>query len=265
MRQKNKLIGFVPTMGCLHAGHLSLVDILRKDNKCDLVVMSIFVNPLQFAPNEDFDKYPRQWERDKELAEGAGVDVIFYPSTEDMYPVNAKTFVEVADMGKVMCGVTRPTHFRGVTTVVAKLLNIVAPHFAAFGQKDAQQFFILRRMVHDLMMDTELIMAPIVRENDGLAMSSRNRYLGKEERAQAVCLSQSLEIAKKLITEGESLSKTVIKKMREHIESHSLAKIDYITVVDTESLLELETVIPSALIAMAVYFGKTRLIDNIIL
>lgn len=264
MRLQKKRIGFVPTMGCLHAGHLSLVDVLRKNGNCDLVVMSVFVNPLQFAPNEDFDKYPRTWEQDKKLAEEAGVDAVFYPSVDDMYPANANTFVEVADLGKVMCGVSRPTHFRGVTTVVAKLLNIVAPHAAVFGQKDAQQFFIIRRMVQDLMMPIELIMAPIIREKDGLAMSSRNIYLSPEERTQAACLSQALDLARQRIRGGETQSGVIISKMREHIQHHSLARIDYITIVETESLTELSEVVSPALIALAVYFGKTRLIDNIL-
>lgn len=264
MRLQKKRIGFVPTMGCLHAGHLSLVDVLRKNGNCDPVVMSIFVNPLQFAPNEDFDKYPRTWEQDKKLAEEAGVDAVFYPSVDDMYPANAKTFVEVGDLGKVMCGVSRPTHFRGVTTVVAKLLNIVAPHAAVFGQKDAQQFFIIRRMMQDLMMPIELIMAPIIREKDGLAMSSRNIYLSPEERTQAACLSQALDLAHQQIRGGETQSDVIISKMREHIQHHSLARIDYITIVETESLTEVSEVVSPALIALAVYFGKTRLIDNIL-
>jgi pantoate--beta-alanine ligase len=263
-RAEKKRIGFVPTMGCLHQGHLSLIDVLRKEGKCDSVVMSIFVNPLQFAPGEDFDKYPRTWEQDKKLAEETGVDVLFHPAVSDMYPSDAKTLVQVEDLGKVMCGVSRPTHFRGVTTVVAKLLNIVAPHVAVFGQKDAQQFFIIRRMVQDLMMETELIMAPIIREKDGLAMSSRNIYLSPDERAQAVCLSQSLDLAKKMIDGGKKKSGAIIQKMQEHILKHPLAKIDYITVVDTESLNELKEITPSSLIALAVYFGKTRLIDNTI-
>lgn len=169
------------------------------------------------------------------------------------------------DLGKVMCGVSRPTHFRGVTTIVAKLLNIVAPHVTVFGQKDAQQFFIIRRMVRDLMIETELIMAPIVREKDGLAMSSRNIYLSSDERVQAVSLSQSLELAKKMISCGEKKSDMILQKMREHILKHSLAKIDYITMVDTETLNELSEAAPSSLIAIAVYFGKTRLIDNTII
>lgn len=262
---QKKRIGFVPTMGCLHRGHLSLIEVARSQGKCDTVVMSVFVNPLQFAPNEDFDKYPRQWELDKKLAEDAGVDVIFHPSSEDMYPANAKTFVEVADLSSVMCGLTRPTHFRGVTTVVAKLLNIVSPQVTVFGQKDAQQCFIIRRMVQDLMMETEIIMAPIIRENDGLAMSSRNRYLSSDERTQAVCLSQSLERAEKMINAGEKRSAVILKAMHEYIQQNPLAKVDYITVVNTETLQETAEVFNKSLIALAVYFGKTRLIDNIIL
>ena len=264
-KAEQKRIGFVPTMGCLHMGHLSLVDVLRKEAKCDTVVMSVFVNPLQFGPGEDFDKYPRTWESDKKLAEEAGVDVLFHPAASDMFPANAKTVVEVDELGKVMCGVSRPTHFRGVTTVVAKLFNIVSPHTAVLGQKDAQQFFIIRRMVQDLMMETELIMAPIIRENDGLAMSSRNIYLSPDERTQAVCLSQALELAKKRIYGGEKNTQAVIKEMSDHIQKKPLARIDYITIVDTETLHAQEKIISPALIALAVYFGKTRLIDNIIL
>lgn len=264
-KAEQKRIGFVPTMGCLHQGHLSLIDVLRKKGKCDAVVMSIFVNPLQFGPGEDFDKYPRTWEQDNKLAKEAGADVLFHPAVSEIYLPNDKTIVEVEDLGKVMCGVSRPAHFRGVTTVVAKLLNIVAPHVTVFGQKDAQQFFIIRRMVRDLMIETELIMAPIVREKDGLAMSSRNIYLSSYERVQAVSLSQSLELAKKMIRGGEKKSGVILQKMREHILKHSLAKIDYITMVDTETLNELTEAAPSSLIALAVYFGKTRLIDNTII
>jgi pantoate--beta-alanine ligase len=264
-RLQNKRIGFVPTMGCLHAGHLSLVDIARKGGRSDLVVMSIFVNPLQFGPNEDFERYPRTWEQDKKMAEEAGVDIMFYPSVKEMYPENARTIVEVDGLGKVMCGVSRPTHFRGVTTVVAKLFSIVLPHTAVFGQKDAQQFFVIRRMTEDLQMNVELIMAPIVREKDGLAMSSRNIYLNADERAQAVCLSQALELARKLVQSGEKNCSAIIKKMREHIEKYSLAKIEYINIVETETLRDLVNIAPSALIALAVHFGKTRLIDNVIL
>ncbi|KAB2878193.1 pantoate--beta-alanine ligase [bacterium] len=264
-RLQKKRIGFVPTMGCLHRGHLSLIEVARSQGKCDTVVMSVFVNPLQFAPNEDFDKYPRQWDVDKKLAEEAGVDVVFHPSSEDMYSTNAKTYVEVADLSSVMCGMTRPTHFRGVTTVVAKLMNIVSPQVTVFGQKDAQQCFIIRRMVKDLMMETEIIMAPIIRETDGLAMSSRNRYLSSDERTQAVCLSQSLEVAKKMINAGEKRSAVILEAMREYIQLNPLAKVDYITVVNPETLSEIAEVSPNSLIALAVYFGKTRLIDNIIL
>ncbi len=264
-RAENRRIGFVPTMGCLHAGHLSLVDIARRQGKCDRIVMSIFVNPLQFGPNEDFDRYPRTWDQDRKLAEEAGADVIFYPSVKDMYPENARTVVDVEELGKVMCGVSRPTHFRGVTTVVAKLFNIVSPHTAVFGQKDAQQFMIIRRMTEDLRINVELIMAPIVREKDGLAMSSRNIYLNPAERAQAVCLSQSLELARNLVASGETNGALIKERMRQHISGHPLAKIDYITIVETETLSELTEATPKALVALAVYFGKTRLIDNMIL
>jgi pantoate--beta-alanine ligase len=264
LRQKGRRIGLVPTMGFLHEGHLSLVDIARKQGRSDAMVMSIFVNPLQFGPHEDFDKYPRDLERDKDLAEKAGVDFLFYPNRDAMYLPHDKTVIEVQEMSKVMCGVSRPTHFRGVTTVVAKLFNAVRPHVAVFGQKDAQQFFIIRRMVQDLMVNVELLMAPIIREKDGLAMSSRNVYLNPQERTDAVCLSQSLRIAEKLINDGLMDCSEIVDAMREHIETFETARMDYITIVNTENLKPMTTLSKPALIALAVYFGKTRLIDNFI-
>lgn len=264
-RARGKRIGFVPTMGFLHPGHLSLVEFAKIQGRCSQTIMSIFVNPTQFGPNEDFEKYPRDFERDRKLAEQAGIDALFYPAADDMYEKFARTFVEVEDMGKVMCGVTRPTHFRGVTTVVNKLLNIVEPHVAVFGQKDAQQFLIIKRMVQDLFMPVEVLMAPIVRENDGLAMSSRNVYLNPNERKDAVCLSQALNIAQAMIAHGETHSTRLTDAMRMHIEKHASARIDYIAIVDTENLLPILQIQKSALIALAVYIGKTRLIDNIII
>lgn len=264
-RQSGKRLGFVPTMGYLHQGHLSLAAIAREKARTDAVVMSVFVNPAQFAPNEDFNRYPRDFDRDCELARSADVDVMFYPDVTDMYSSQYRTYIEVEEMGKVLCGRTRPAHFRGVTTVVAKLFNIVKPHVAVFGQKDAQQFIILHRMVRDLNMDVEMIRAPIIREPDGLAMSSRNKYLSPEERIDAVCLSQSLRLAGDMIAKGMTGSATLIKTMKDHIQKHKTAQIDYIEIVDTENLERRTAVVPGTLIAMAVFVGKTRLIDNIIL
>jgi pantoate--beta-alanine ligase len=264
-RQKNVRIGFVPTMGYLHAGHLSLVAIAQDQGRCDQTVMSVFVNPRQFGPNEDFDNYPRDFERDRKMAKEAGVDILFHPDRDSVYRPNDKTVIEVGEMGKVMCGISRPDHFRGVTTIVSKLFNIVQPHVAVFGQKDAQQFFIIRRMVQDLMMDVELIMAPIVREKDGLALSSRNVYLNPQERAEAVCLSQALDIARKFVDKGISDCLIIVNAMREHIQTFRTARVDYITIVDTENLKPLNEITEPSLIALAVYFGKTRLIDNTII
>lgn len=263
-RMRGKIIGVVPTMGYLHDGHLSLVKIARE--KSDVVVLTIFVNPLQFAPNEDYDRYPRDFERDKKLAENAGVDVIFYPEVKEMYPDNFLTYVEVEKITKVLEGEFRPTHFRGVTTVVAKLFNITKPHIAVFGQKDAQQAVIIKQMVRDLNFDIDIIVAPIVREPDGLAMSSRNTYLSESERKDATVLYQSLKLAEKMIKEGERKSEIVISKMRELISSKPTAKIDYIAVVDPETFEQVETLKEGNeyLIALAVRIGSTRLIDNTI-
>jgi pantoate--beta-alanine ligase len=252
-------------MGFLHDGHLSLVDHARRHARVDSVVMSIFVNPTQFGPNEDFDRYPRDRARDETMARQAGVDVLFLPDIEDIYPTGARTFVEVEGLGSVMCGASRPTHFRGVTTVVTKLFNIVLPHVAVFGQKDAQQFLILRRMVRDLKLDIDMRMAPIVREPDGLAMSSRNVYLNDDERRQALCLSQSLTIARRMIENGKTSTAEILDAMRSHIDAHPLARPDYVTIRDPDSLEELNVVKKPMLVALAVYVGKTRLIDNWIL
>ncbi len=264
-RSRNKRIGFVPTMGYLHKGHLSLVDLARDEGRSDLIVMSIFVNPTQFGPNEDFSKYPRDFERDHVMAESVGVDVLFYPEASEIYEPNAKTMVEVEELGKVLCGVTRPTHFRGVTTVVAKLFSIVRPHVAIFGQKDAQQFFIIQRMTRDLFYDIELIRGPIRREEDGLAMSSRNVYLNSDERRQAVVVSESLKFAQEKISSGEKDAASVIMAMKKHIQSRTLANVDYVEIVNTTNLMPMRELTGEILIAVAVFFGKTRLIDNIIM
>lgn len=263
-RAAGKTVGLVPTMGFLHEGHLSLIREAKAEN--DVVVVSDFVNPTQFGPNEDFESYPRNIERDTELALSAGADVIFYPSVSEMYPPESSTYVEVeGNITRVLCGASRPTHFRGVTTVVNKLFNIVEPDKAYFGQKDAQQVAVLTKMVKDLHMDIELIICPIVREPDGLAMSSRNTYLSAEERKQAVILNQALKKAKNAFANGE---KDVVKLtgiITDKINEMPLAVIDYVSILDFPSLKPIITIEKDALGAVAVKFGKTRLIDNEIL
>jgi pantoate--beta-alanine ligase len=264
LRKEGKIIGVVPTMGYLHEGHLSLIRLAKE--KSDVVITTIFVNPLQFAPNEDYDRYPRDFERDVKLAQSAGCDIIFHPSVEEMYPQNFLTYVEVDKLTKVLEGEFRPTHFRGVTTVVAKLFNITKPHIAVFGQKDAQQALIIKQMVRDLNFDIEIIVAPIIREPDGLAMSSRNVYLSDSERKDATVLYESLKLAEKLIENGERNSENIILKMEELIKSKPTAKIDYIAIVEPETLEKVETLSEGKeyLIALAVRIGSTRLIDNTI-
>ena len=263
-RAASKTVGLVPTMGFLHEGHLSLIREAKAEN--DVVVVSDFVNPTQFGPNEDFESYPRNIEQDTELALSAGADVIFYPSVSEMYPPESSTYVEVeGNITRVLCGASRPTHFRGVTTVVNKLFNIVEPDKAYFGQKDAQQVAVLTKMVKDLHMDIELIICPIVREPDGLAMSSRNTYLSAEERKQAVILNQALKKAKNAFANGE---KDVVKLtgiITDKINEMPLAVIDYVSILDFPSLKPIITIEKDALAAVAVKFGKTRLIDNEIL
>lgn len=261
-RAGSSRIGFVPTMGFLHEGHLSLIRIARE--KSDNVVVSIFVNPTQFAPGEDFERYPRDFERDSIICEEEGVSVIFFPSSTEMYPENHHTFIITEQLSQVLCGESRPAHFKGVTTIVCKLFNIVKPHIAVFGQKDAQQAIILQRMVEDLNMDVEILIAPIVREPDGLAMSSRNKYLNKRERQEATILYQILKMADEEF--GQSKNITMIKsKMKEMIEENSSGKIDYIEIVDGDTLAEPTDQSKKILIALAVYFGQTRLIDNVII
>ncbi|AEA34039.1 pantoate--beta-alanine ligase [Hippea maritima] len=260
-REWGKRIGFVPTMGYLHEGHLSLVRQAKQDN--DVVFVSIFVNPLQFAPNEDLDKYPRDIERDESLLNKEGVDFVFYPSVEDMYPDGFQTYVEVDKLTKVLEGKSRPTHFRGVTTVVAKLFNIAKPHRAYFGKKDAQQLIVIKRMVKDLNMDIEIIGMPIVRESDGLALSSRNKYLNQKEREQAVCLYKALMKAKELIETGQRDADVIKEEMKKVIEGYPLAKIDYIDINSLSTLEQLKQVKEGdTLVSLAVFLGSTRLIDN---
>ena len=263
-RAASKTVGLVPTMGFLHEGHLSLIREAKAEN--DVVVVSDFVNPTQFGPNEDFESYPRNIERDTELALSAGADVIFYPSVSEMYPPESSTYVEVeGNITRVLCGASRPTHFRGVTTVVNKLFNIVEPDKAYFGQKDAQQVAVLTKMVKDLHMDIELIICPIVREPDGLAMSSRNTYLSAEERKQAVILNQALKKAKNAFANGEKDVVKLTEIITDKINEMPLAVIDYVSILDFPSLKPIITIEKDALGAVAVKFGKTRLIDNEIL
>jgi pantoate--beta-alanine ligase len=259
--KSGKSIGFVPTMGYLHKGHLSLVEAARKEN--DVVVVSIFVNPTQFGPNEDYSRYPRDFERDLRLLEPIGVDYVFNPSVEEMYPAMYSTYVEEVELSKYLCGASRPGHFRGVCTVVTKLFNIVKPTKAYFGQKDAQQFRVLKRMVRDLNMDVEMIEMPIVREEDGLAMSSRNVYLNPEERKEATRLYKSLLKAKELIESGERDVQKIKSEMLKILD-HPLLKVDYVEVVDEETLRPVEKIERKVIVALAVFVGKARLIDNMI-
>jgi len=262
-RTDGRVIGFVPTMGALHEGHLSLVRIARK--RADLVVVSIYVNPTQFAPGEDFEKYPRVLNEDVRSLGKVGADYVFTPDDAMMYPEGSATYVTVEGLTEGLCGRTRPIHFRGVATIVSKLFNIVRPHLAVFGQKDFQQLAVIRRMTEDLNFDIEIIGAPIVREADGLAMSSRNEYLSPAERDQARVLSRSLEEAQKLVNTGEKRTGVVIERIRGIIGEAPLAKVEYIELVDPDTLLPLSEITESGLLALAVRLGKTRLIDNKVL
>ena len=253
-------VGLVPTMGYLHPGHISLIERARKEN--DMVVVSIFVNPLQFGPNEDLDKYPRDMAHDREVCEKAGADLIFAPQTSEMYPCENLVFADVKGLDEGLCGAKRPGHFRGVCTVVSKLFNIVLPDRAYFGEKDAQQLAIIRRMVKDLNFGTAIVSCPIVREPDGLAMSSRNLYLSPEERKAALSLSRSLSAAKELMRKGEKDSVKIREAIVAGISSEPLVKIDYAEIVDSADLSPVEKIEKPVLAAAAVYFGKTRLIDN---
>jgi len=258
---KGKKIGFVPTMGALHQGHLSLIRKAREE--CDRVVVSIFVNPTQFGPGEDFDRYPRDLESDVRLCEREGVDVVFAPSVEEMYPENFSTWVEVkGNLTETLEGAHRPGHFRGVTTVLTKLFNIVIPDCSYFGEKDYQQALVVKKLVDDLNIPVEIVLAPTIREIDGLACSSRNRYLNKEERRAARVLYQSLLRAKTEIQDGEDNPSCIISSMEDLILEEPLAKIDYIAIVDPVSLKPVKRIRGEVLVAVAVKIGKTRLIDN---
>lgn len=261
-RKEGLSVGLVPTMGYLHEGHASLIKKAVEDN--DRVVTSIFVNPTQFAPTEDLEAYPRDMEKDSKLCETLGVDLIFHPEPEEMYALDFCTWVDMDVLSKTLCGKSRPIHFRGVCTVVSKLFHIVTPDRAYFGQKDAQQLAIIRRMVRDLNMDIEIVGCPIVREEDGLAKSSRNTYLNEEERKAALILSQSIFLGQKMVQEGETDAAKIKAAMVEKIQSEPLARIDYVEIVDGLSMQPVDTVQSPTLAAIAVYIGKTRLIDNFI-
>lgn len=261
-KREGLTVGLVPTMGYLHEGHKSLIERAVKEN--DRVVVSDFVNPTQFAPNEDFESYPRDIDADAALCESAGASLIFNPDADEMY-TDALTFVDMNKITKVLCGKTRPIHFSGVCTVVSKLFNIVTPDRAYFGEKDAQQLCVIRKMVADLNFDIEIVGCPIVREADGLAKSSRNTYLNSDERKAALCLSRALNLGRKMITDGETDAEMVVKAITAEIEKEPLAKIDYVEMVDFNTLEALKAVKKPVLCAVAVYIGKTRLIDNFIM
>ena len=256
-------LGFVPTMGSLHEGHLSLIR--QAKGLSNVVVVSIFVNPIQFGEGEDFNRYPRNIEQDSLKCETVGVDILFLPTREAMYPEGFSSYVYVDKLTEGLCGRSRPGHFRGVTTVVAKLFNIVQPHFAVFGQKDAQQVAIIKRMVKDLNMDVDIIVSPIIRESDGLALSSRNTYLTPEERKEASIVFRSLKEAESLWKAGERHAEVIIRGMVKVLSESKLASIEYIEVVDKETMAPINDISNGALVALAVWFGKTRLIDNFIL
>jgi pantoate--beta-alanine ligase len=258
-------IGLVPTMGALHAGHLSLMQ--RARQMCDVVVVSIFINPIQFGPSEDLDRYPRDLARDAELCMTRGVDYIFAPLLDEVYPEDFSTYVIVEGLSDKLCGASREGHFRGVTTVVAKLINVVKPHFAFFGRKDAQQAIIIKRMIEDLQFDVEPVICPIVRDDDGLALSSRNVYLGPEERKAATELHRALEKAQVLYGSGVREASELSAAMEEVIATEPLVRLDYLSIVNTRDLEPVETITDdkTILIALAAYIGKTRLIDNVLL
>ncbi len=262
-RREGKIIGFVPTMGYLHQGHVSLINEIR--SRCDVLVVSIFVNPTQFGPGEDLKSYPRDFARDKKICAAEKVDILFFPNGEQMYPSPYHTRINIGYLVDVMCGISRPGHFEGVATVVAKLFHIVKPHIAIFGEKDYQQALIIRQMVKDLNFEVQIITAPIIREADGLAMSSRNKYLTSEERKNATRLYQSLKLAQQRVQEGTRNSSSIKSDMEQLLHQIPGAKIDYISIADPQTLISLDVVDGNVLIALAVFIGKTRLIDNMII
>lgn len=257
-KRQGMSVGLVPTMGYLHEGHASLIQKCRKEN--EVVVVSVFVNPTQFGPNEDLESYPRDFQRDSELCESLGCDIIFHPEPKEMYK-DPHAYVSIDTLNDNLCGKTRPIHFKGVCTVVSKLFHIVQPDRAYFGEKDAQQLAIIRKMVEDLNFDITIVGCPIVREADGLAKSSRNVYLNEEERKAALCLSKSIQKGRQIIHEDMEANK-LICEMKKIIESEPLARIDYVSVVDALTMQDIDVIDRNVLVAMAVYIGKTRLIDN---
>lgn len=259
-RAQGLTVGLVPTMGYLHEGHASLIDASHRDN--DRTVVSDFVNPMQFGPSEDLESYPRDIEHDAKLVEEHGGDIIFNPEPEEMYHEGFSSFVDMTVLTEELCGLSRPIHFRGVCTVVTKLFNIVRPDRAYFGKKDAQQLAVIRHMVRDLDMGIEIIGCPIVRENDGLAKSSRNTYLNEEERKAALVLSQAVSLGMDMVRNGEKNCGAILDAMKSHINAEPLAKTDYVKIVDCETMQQIKEIDRPVLCAMAVYIGKTRLIDN---
>lgn len=262
-KKKGLTVGFVPTMGYLHEGHQSLIKRAVEEN--DRVVVSIFVNPMQFGPTEDLESYPRDLEKDSALCEATGANLIFHPEPEEMYTDGFCSYVDMSGLTEELCGLSRPVHFRGVCTVVSKLFHIVAPDRAYFGQKDAQQLAIIKRMVLDLNMDVEVIGCPIIREEDGLAKSSRNTYLSPEERKAALILSKTITLGENMVKNGEKDCKVVLDAMKKNIETEPMAKIDYVKIVNGLTMQQIDTIDRPILCAMAVYIGKTRLIDNFII
>ncbi len=260
LRLSRKILSFVPTMGFFHEGHMELMRVAKRHS--DVVTISIFVNPMQFGPAEDLSTYPRDLEGDLSKAGQEGVDFAFVPSVKELYPAGFETKVSVEKLTKHLCGLQRPTHFDGVTTVVAKLFNIIKPHLAVFGQKDFQQLAVISHMAEDLNMDIRIVGVPTVREADGVAMSSRNAYLSPEERKSALCLKKSIDLAREMVHQGERKSDRIIKAIENLILGHPYTQIDYVTLCDPVTLEDLETVAAETLLALAVKVGKTRLIDN---
>ncbi len=260
LRLQGKKIAVVPTMGYFHEGHLQLMREAKK--MADCLIVSIYVNPTQFGPKEDLSKYPRDFQRDAKMAQDVGVDVIFYPSDTEMYPENYQTYVNVEEVTKNLCGLSRPGHFRGVTTICTKLFNIIKPHVAVFGKKDFQQYVAIKRMVEDLNLDLEIVGLPTVRETDGLAMSSRNVYLQKNERPSALALIASLRLAQKLYDNGERKSSIIKKEAENLLKDAPFTEIDYVKICDAKTLNDIDKITGEAVIALAVKVAKTRLIDN---
>jgi pantoate--beta-alanine ligase len=263
LRLQGKRIAFVPTMGYFHEGHLALMKEAKK--MADCVVVSIYVNPTQFGPKEDFSRYPRDLKRDLKMAEGANVDIIFYPPDDEIYPADYQTYVDVEKVTQNLCGMSRPGHFRGVTTICLKLFNIVKPHIAIFGKKDFQQFISIKRMVYDLNLDLQIIGLSTVREADGLAMSSRNKYLQNNERSSALTLAASLKLAQKLYSTGERKASVIINEVKRLIKKADYTDIDYVKICEVNTLNDVKEIKSQSVIALAVKVGKTRLIDNHVL